>query len=126
MTNPIEQEAPPPLPPAVKVVCRLGRASSPNGVAIDTSKAVRNSSRWVFDVEHDTHREPAFELDLLNFGTGRKISGVELSPNCAPTNVEAAKAHIRFPDLNRLRIEADDVGVARYRITVDSSAGLGV
>lgn len=121
--NAPDPEAPPPLPPAVKVVCRLGRTSSSNGVAVDFSKAVRNSSRWVFDVEHDTHREPAFELDLLNFGTGRKVVGVELSPHCAPTNIEAAKAHIRFPDPNRLCIEADDVGVARYRITVDSSQG---
>jgi len=125
MTSP-DPEAPPPLPPAVKVVCRLGRASSPNGVAIDASKAIHNSSRWVFDVEHDTHREPAFDLDLLSFRMGKKISGVELSPTCAPMNREAAKANIRFPDLNRLRIEADDVGIARYRITVDSSAGLGV
>jgi hypothetical protein len=118
----LEKEPPPP-PPAVRVTCRLGKVSSPNGVAIDASKAGPNSSRWVFDVEHDTHREPAFELDLLSFRTGRKREAVLLSPTCAPTDAAGAKAHVRFPEPDRLRIEADDVGLARYRITVDSSQG---
>jgi len=116
-------EKTPPPPPAVHVTCRLGKVSSPNGVTIDASKTAGNSTRWVFDVEHDTHRESTFELDLLSFRTGKKKDDILLSPTCAPIDIAGAKAHVRFPEPDRLRIEADDVGIARYRITVDSSQG---
>lgn len=107
---------------AIKITCCLGRVANKAGVAaVDDHDAEHNSSRWIFDVEHDTHLVQRYELQLLAFINGRPLDRSFLTVSIAPLNRGAVEARPRVPEPDLPAIELDDVGkVVRYRVTIDA------
>lgn len=103
--------------------CILGRVSSPSpDVVVDESKAVANSSKWIFDVQ--LRSSGAFEITLLNFLGGKPRPLCVLAPHFCPLNQQAAESLIWFPDPDKMLVqistdEAED-GHAFFRVTVDA------
>ncbi len=90
-------------------------------VEVDTSEAAVNSTRWVFNVVHDTRVMLSFELELLDRRKRLKEDGTA-SINIMPLDRGAAHAFVRAPepDPPKIVLEADDVGaVIEYRVTLD-------
>ena len=107
---------------AVKIVCLLGRVESPDGyVEIESLGTMQNSSRWMFDVEHDTNAEPNFDLHLLEWRSGRPKDDGMMSISITPMCRDAARALLRVPepDVPKLTFEADKVGRIYYRVTLN-------
>lgn len=103
--------------------CILGRVSSSSpDVTVDESKAVSNSSKWIFDVQLRGSRE--FEVTLLNFLGGKPRPQCVLAPHFCPLNRQAAESLIWFPDPDKMlvQISTDDAedGHAFFRVTVDA------
>lgn len=107
----------------INIVCLLGRISSPDAdVSVDTLGTQRNSTRWIFDVSHDT-ATTSFRLQLRDSLTGEVKDYVISSVTFTPFNVEAAGAKMRVPIIESptLTIELDpQLAPARYRVTVDT------
>jgi hypothetical protein len=107
----------------VNIHCILGRVSSPSpDVVVDESKAVANSSKWIFDVQ--LRSSGAFEITLLNFLGGMPRPKCVLAPHFCPLNQQAAESLIWFPDPDKMLVqistdEAED-GHAFFRVTVDA------
>jgi hypothetical protein len=108
---------------AINIVCLLGRISSPDAdVHVDTLGAQRNSTRWIFDVSHDTATS-SFRLQLRDSLTDEVKDYVISSVTFTPFNVEAAGAKLRVPIIESptLTIDLDpQQALARYRVTVDT------
>lgn len=107
---------------AVKIECLLGRVESPDEyVEIVADNLTQNSSRWVFDVEHDTDIESAFDLLLLEWRSRRPKEVGLVSVTITPVCRDAARANIRVPepDAPKLTFEADKIGKIQYRVTLN-------
>lgn len=110
----------------INIRCILGSLISQDA-NVDVSAAGSNSSKWIFDVEQDTSLAPEFRFRLVDHQT-RKIKTTEfLSPSFMPLNAQAARAFIYMlgADLPILHLVADNVGVIRYRVTLDTVHSLG-
>jgi hypothetical protein len=110
----------------ISIRCILGKIVSLDA-NVDVSKAGSNSSKWIFDVEQDTTLSPEFHFELLDSKTHTIKTTEFLSPGVMPLNTLAAQAHIYMPEpkLPTLCIAADNVGVIRYRVTLDTVHSLG-
>lgn len=107
---------------AVRIACLLGRVGSPDA-DVDFSSAQKNSTRWVFDVEHDTGEMPSFVFQLLDTRTGRPKDNALVSLALTPLDGSAVDAclYVMSADLPNLAITADeDAGTVRYRVAVDA------
>jgi len=126
MADPARSPAPVPqavVEPAVSILCDLGRLqSSSEVVVIDAKDAKRNSNRWTFDVAHDPRRSKTFELELLEYGTGKPVIA-SFYPKIIPLDEAAARAAIWTPDPDRpsFEIASDHKGVLRYRVIIESN-----
>lgn len=109
---------------AVQILCQLGRVKSPNlAVSIDSKEADRNSNRWIFDVEHDTRKCRSYEVELVDFLTGKVKAGALMSTKIMPLNEEAARADIWMSDPDGFTVDVGEgaKGVIRYRVTIDAT-----
>lgn len=116
----------------VNIRCILGRVSSSSpDVVVDDSKAVSNSSKWIFDVHLSSSRE--FEVTLLNFLGGKPRPKCVLAPHACALNKQATESLIWFPDPDRMLIHihlnnevkghpdiVKVVGATHFRVTVDA------
>ena len=112
--------------PGINIRCILGRIISQDA-DVDSGAAGSNSSKWIFDVEQDTSMSPEFRFQLVDHQT-RKIKTTEfLSPSFMPLNAQAARAFIYMlgADLPVLHVVADNVGMIKYRVTLDTVHSLG-
>lgn len=100
--------------------CVLGRISSPGNIV--TGKPVANSSRWIFDVDHEGADAFNVEVHLLDFISGRPRPKGICTPSAIPLNVGAAGARIYFPDPDKISISCEPSAGApvRFRVTVDA------
>lgn len=107
----------------VRIECLLGRVESPDEYVeiANAENLTPNSSRWMFDVEHDTDVEDAFDLRLLEWRSGRPKEYGLVSISVTPMCRGAASANIRVPepDAPKLTFEADKVGKILYRVTLN-------
>jgi hypothetical protein len=107
---------------AVRILCLLGKVESPDEyVEIESRDTTQNSSRWMFDVEHDTDAEPNFDLQLLEWRSGQPKDDGMVSITITPMCRNAALALVRVPepDAPKLTFEADKVGTVTYRVTMN-------
>jgi hypothetical protein len=108
---------------AVRIVCLLGRVASPDEYVeiVNDDSLTPNSSRWMFDVEHDTNAEENFDLQLLSWRSGRPKEEGLVSITITPLCRDAARACVRVPepDAPKLTFEADKVGKIYYRVTLN-------
>lgn len=95
----------------------LGRLQS--SVEIDNSKAVSNSTRWVFDVEQDAG---AFQFDLV-LG-GRVFRPLLVSPSLAPFAANFYEARVYFSKTNGSGFEITCERATKYRVTIDTIASM--
>lgn len=122
----------------MKLVCTLGRIASIESIPDAKLIGDKNASKWVFEVEHDSHEFVTLEIKFLDYTTGKPLSVKgRLEPSYVALNLEAACAKIFFPvlDPNKLRIsiapaissaptrEEQQAGLkptVRLRLTVDA------
>jgi hypothetical protein len=106
---------------AVVITQLLGRVSSGDLLVLCAGDPYGNSTRWVFDVEHDTARARNFEFQLRSWN-GKNIfapivsfSLTPLSPGCWN-----ARPFIEQPKLPNVSIAVDaSAGKIKYRVALD-------
>jgi len=133
-----------------KITCILGKVASPSeGVVVDSTRAHGNSSKWIFDVEHNlfvqtedsdqpillTKTEPdlilldlSFNVQLLDYRSSKPKPPGLLSPHVSPLDAFAAGSRIFFPEPDKLLIKVlfdtektkSKPKSFRYRVTVDA------
>lgn len=109
---------------AISIECLLGlvrAADEEADVEVIDEEAQRNSSRWVFNVVHDTSKATTLDLQLLGWGNRRVKESGTGAITITPMDGPAAIARIRVPepDPPKIVVEADDVGVVEYRLSID-------
>jgi hypothetical protein len=102
-----------------KVVSLLGRLES-SSAQVDSSKTVPNSTRWVFDVEHEPG---SFAFDLVT-RQGKVIRPLVLSFSIAPLDPDFYSAGVFFSKTNGTGLELTCTKTTRYRVTVDMISSL--
>jgi len=102
-----------------KIVSLLGRLSSADA-EVDNSKAVPNSTRWVFDVDQKAGSF-AFNLVAKN---GREIRPLVLSFALVPLDPSFYSAKVHFSKSNGSELELSSSGETRYRVTIDTISSL--
>ena len=108
---------------AINITCLLGKISSPSdGVEVDVSRAAPNSTRWIFDVVHDTSAQQAFDVQLLDNRTKKAKNPAFVSLDFTARDAETTKACLHAPDLNSsITIRTIDIEkTIKYRVTVNA------
>jgi hypothetical protein len=103
----------------------LGRIFSEDSQVCCLGDPYGNSTRWVFDVEHDT-REPSFSFQLRSWnGKGVFAPIVSFSLTPLSTSCWDAKPFIEQPKLPTIRMSTQlsgfrgGYGTIKYRVALD-------
>ena len=106
--------------PQSSITCVLGKVAC-GQVPVDVSKAGRNSTKWILDVCVDTEAVTLLDVELLDYGTGKRKDDLVLSFALAPLNDAAHEARLCVVEPEKARFTlSKDKGLARYRICIDS------
>lgn len=108
--------------PAIVITQLLGRITSDSPGVLCQGSPYGNSTRWVFDVSHDTVRARDFEFQLKTWhdrGVFAPVVSFSLTP--LSWNCWDAKPFIEQPRLPRVRINIGSVfhGKILYRVALD-------
>lgn len=99
----------------------LGRVSSGDLAVLCIGDPYGNSTRWVFDVEHDTSRARSFELQLKSWN-GKSIFAPVTSFSITPLSAGCwnAQPFIEQPRLPNILVAVGaSASKIKYRIAVD-------
>ena len=100
-----------------RIVSLLGRVRSV--VEVDNTRAVSNSTRWVFDVEQDAG---SFAFDLLQ--AGRVYRPLLMSPVLTPFAENFYEARVYFSKTNGSGLEITCEKATKYRVSIDTIASV--
>lgn len=109
--------------PAVVITQLLGRIASDSAGVLCAGNPYGNSTRWVFDVEHDTMRVFHFDFQLRTWhhrGVFASVVSFSITPLSA--NCWDAKPFIEQPRLPRVRINVGNPVMSQkilYRVALD-------
>jgi hypothetical protein len=111
---------------AVVITQLLGRVSSEDALVLCQGDPYGNSTRWVFDVEHDTGRTSHFSFQLRSWN-GKGVYAPIVSFSLTPLSAACwdAQPHIEQPKLPTILIATHPsgyngaFGTIKYRVALD-------